>query len=327
MTIAEKLLRAKTDIDEVHAAGYNKGNADGQATGYTNGYNQCTVDMQDDLQAKYDEGYSAGETAGMDSVKIGEAKSSADLTSVGAIVFVPAGYYAGNASKTIPSADRAIPTINVTTSGYITASVTHSKSGYIEVGTEKATKQLPVVSAKTITPSTAAQTAIAAGTYAEGDVIVSGDTDLIGSNIIKGKTIFGIAGTARTYSEAMTAYFPILMQGIVTPKDAKSALGDTFSSSYSESDYNDTLGNFVGLYFDDLISISIDATSEEFEMEIFNNTNLSVRFLIDVYTVTDAQDALWVNIAPNEAGYVYCEAALRDAEDWSYKIVGMRFYD
>ena len=57
MTIAEKLLRAKTDIDEVHEAGYNKGNADGQATGYTNGYNQCTEDMQDDLQSKYDEGY------------------------------------------------------------------------------------------------------------------------------------------------------------------------------------------------------------------------------------------------------------------------------
>ena len=60
MTIAEKLLRANTDIDEVHEAGYNKGNADGQATGYTNGYNQCTADMQDDLEAKYDEGYEEG---------------------------------------------------------------------------------------------------------------------------------------------------------------------------------------------------------------------------------------------------------------------------
>lgn len=48
MTIAEKLLRAKTDIDEVHGAAYAKG------------YNKCADDMQPQLETARTEGYNHG---------------------------------------------------------------------------------------------------------------------------------------------------------------------------------------------------------------------------------------------------------------------------
>lgn len=69
MTVAEKILRAKTDYDEVYEAGkavsYDSGYADGKQDGYTEGYDKCTEDMQDDLQAKYDEGYENGNQDGI----------------------------------------------------------------------------------------------------------------------------------------------------------------------------------------------------------------------------------------------------------------------
>jgi hypothetical protein len=49
--------------------------------------------------------------------------------------------------------------------------------------------------ATTYTPSTTDQT-IAAGTYCSGVQTIKGDANLISANIISGKTIFGVAGTA-----------------------------------------------------------------------------------------------------------------------------------
>jgi hypothetical protein len=54
-------------------------------------------------------------------------------------------------------------------------------------------------SATTYTPSTANQT-IAAGTYCSGTQTIIGDANLIPENIISGKSIFGIAGTAESES-------------------------------------------------------------------------------------------------------------------------------
>ncbi len=63
-------------------------------------------------------------------------------------------------------------------------------------GSGKVTQSIPTRGAATITPRTTNQTAISAGYYASGNVIVEGDPNLIAANIIRGKTIFGVAGTA-----------------------------------------------------------------------------------------------------------------------------------
>lgn len=95
---------------------------------------------------------------------------------------------------TMPIIDQASPTISVSSSGLITASITES-SGYIEGNTTSSTQQLTTQAAKTITPSTSNQTAVAKGRYTTGAVTVTGDSNLIASNIKSGVSIFGVNGT------------------------------------------------------------------------------------------------------------------------------------
>ena len=121
-------------------------------------------------------------------------KTSSDLTASGATVTVPAGYYASNASKSVSSGSVKIPattvtknpSISVSSSGLITASVSGTQSvtptvtaGYVSSGTAgaitvsgSATKQLTTQAAKTITPGTSSQTAVASGVYTTGAITV-----------------------------------------------------------------------------------------------------------------------------------------------------------
>lgn len=72
----------------------------------------------------------------------------------------------------MPTATQATPSITVSSSGLITAKSTQS-AGYVASGTKSATKQLTVQAAKTITPSTSQQTAVASGRYTTGVVTVA----------------------------------------------------------------------------------------------------------------------------------------------------------
>lgn len=93
----------------------------------------------------------------------------------------------------IATATQSTPSISVSSSGLITASSTQSE-GYVTAGTTSATKQLTTKSATTYTPSNTSQT-IASGTYLTGTQTISGDSNLIASNIKSGVSIFGVAGT------------------------------------------------------------------------------------------------------------------------------------
>lgn len=134
----------------------------------------------------------------------------------------------------MPTATQATPSISVSSSGLITASATQT-AGYVAAGTKSATKQLTTQAAKTITPSTSSQTAVAAGRYTTGAVTVAaipstyvkpttkkaattytpstsnqtiaagtycsgaqtikGDANLVAGNIKSGVSIFGVAGS------------------------------------------------------------------------------------------------------------------------------------
>lgn len=157
-----------------------------------------------------------GVTAYADGTKITgtiEAKSSTDLTVSGATVTAPAGYYSSAASKSVASGS-ATPaaTISATGASVSTGSntLTLSKSvsntpqvsaGYVSSGTAgnssvSLTASVTTKAAATITPGTSNKT-IASGTYLTGTQTISGDSNLVSGNIVAGKTIFGVAGSAQ----------------------------------------------------------------------------------------------------------------------------------
>ena len=142
-----------------------------------------------------------------------ETKTGANLSASGATVTVPAGYYASQATKSVDSGSATAPaTISGTSASVSTGTntLTLSKTvsvtptvtaGYVASGTAgnsavSLTASVTTKAAATITPGTSDQT-IAAGTYLTGAQTISGDADLVASNIVYGKTIFSVAGSAK----------------------------------------------------------------------------------------------------------------------------------
>ena len=130
---------------------------------------------------------------------------------IGSIVKVPSLSNPGSASdlrsgKQLAGADgsvvtgtlaevtQAAPSISVSSGGLITASATQS-GGIVAAGSKSSTQQLTTQAAKTVTPTTTNQTAVASGRYTTGDVVVSGDANLVPENIAEGVSIFGVTGT------------------------------------------------------------------------------------------------------------------------------------
>lgn len=141
------------------------------------------------------------------------SKSSSDLTASGATVTVPAGNYAEQATKSVNAGSATAPATISGTSASVstgtntltlskTVSVTPSvTAGYVASGTAgnssvSLTASVTTKGAATFTPGTSNQT-ISSGTYLTGTQTISGDANLIASNIVSGKSIFGVAGTAK----------------------------------------------------------------------------------------------------------------------------------
>ena len=146
-------------------------------------------------------------------------KTGTDLSASGDTVTVPAGYYASQATKAVASGSATAPATISGTSASVstgtntltlskTISVTPTVSaGYVSSGTAgnssvSLTASVTTKGATTYTPGTSDQT-IASGTYLTGAQTISGDADLVASNIKSGVTIFGVSGslTAATVSQ------------------------------------------------------------------------------------------------------------------------------
>lgn len=159
-------------------------------------------------------------------------KSASDLTTSGASVVVPAGYYPNEVSKSVATATQATPSISFSSSGVITASATQS-AGYVSSGTKSASKQLSTKSATTYTPSTSNQT-ISSGYYLTGAQTIKGDSNLVASNIKSGVSIFGVSGSyeATGSGHIGTTYYSS------TP------------SSYTNLNFNsiNSIGSAIGFY-------------------------------------------------------------------------------
>lgn len=149
------------------------------------------------------------------------SKAASDLTASGATVTVPAGYYPGQASKSVATATQATPSITVDAGGKITASATQA-AGYVTAGTKAGTKQMTVQAAKTWTPGTSNQI-LASGRYLTGVQTIKGDANLKAANIVKGVSIFGVTGTAETGGGGSDADLDGLIANTVTSITSQAA--------------------------------------------------------------------------------------------------------
>ena len=170
-----------------------------------------------------------GVTAYSDGVKYTGSiatKTGTDITASGDTVTVPAGYYASQQTKAVASGS-ATPAATITgTSATVstgTNTLTLSKTisntpvvsaGYVSAGTAgnssvSLTANVTTKAATTYTPGTSDQT-IASGTYLTGAQTISGDADLVASNIKSGVTIFGVAGSLTLVSVSQDADTKVL---------------------------------------------------------------------------------------------------------------------
>jgi hypothetical protein len=137
----------------------------------SNNYNQTLQSNNIDLQAILDAVNELPEAGGSEPIL--QDKTVTPTTSVQKVTADSA--YDGLNEVTInamPTATQATPSITVSTSGLITASSTQEE-GYVTGDTKSATKQLTTQAAKTITPSTSSQTAVAKNVYTTGAVTVA----------------------------------------------------------------------------------------------------------------------------------------------------------
>lgn len=159
-------------------------------------------------------------------------KTSSNMTVSGATVTAPAGYYASSASKSVASGSAKTPSTTITatpslsinnSTGVVTATVSTSQNvtptvsaGYVSSGTAGTvtvsgsdTLELSVQAAATYTPGTSNQT-IPAGTYLTGSQTISGDADLVASNIKSGVSIFGVSGSLTSATVSQDAETKVL---------------------------------------------------------------------------------------------------------------------
>lgn len=283
----------------------------------------------------------SGKTAYVDGEKITgniTTKTSSDLTTNGATVTVPSGYYASQASKSVPNGTVATPattvtknpTISVNSSGLITASVSGTQSvtptvtaGYVSSGTAgtitvsgSATKQLTTKGTTTITPTTSNQTAVASGVYTTGTITVKGDSNLVASNIVKGKSIFGVSGSAETGADTSdaTATADEIFQGEIAYVN-----GDKVTGTFTIDNEVNTQTNLISQ-----IEAALEGKAagggnlaggggEVYNISITNSTSETIKYVV---TYLDETNSIFSNTSlfPDDYGYIY----INDGETVSF---------
>lgn len=134
-----------------------------------------------------------------------QAKEATPLITNAQQIIVPDEGYDGLSKVTVnpmPTGTLKTPTVN--SIGYVSSGV--QTAGYFDTSATSGL-QLSTQAAKTITPTTYSQTAVASGKYTTGAVTVVGDSNLVASNIVVGKSIFGVSGaTIGSWSVTEEAY-------------------------------------------------------------------------------------------------------------------------
>lgn len=216
-------------------------------------------------------------------------RTSSDLTASGATVTVPAGYYSAQATKSVATTTHANPTASVNTStGLVTASHTQT-AGYVTAGTTTGTLQLTTQAAKTITPSTSQQTAVAANRYTTGAVTVAAmPTGTAG-------TPTATKGTVANHSVSVT---PSVTNstGYITG-GTKTGTAVTVSASELVSGSQTITENGTGIDVTNLASINVDVSGGASNVATGTFTTISERGANGSFSIDYSGDGFPISLS------------------------------
>lgn len=192
-----------------------------------------------------------------------------------------------------PRVEIALPEITVSSAGLITAT-SEQAAGYVPGGTKSSTKQLTTQAAKTVTPGTTNQTAVASGRYTTGAVTVKGDANLKAENIAEGVSIFGVTGTHSGGGQLYSVTDGV--NNIFFPKQA--AAGE-FVTTVS------------GTYIGEVVTINDTTTTYILSLVMhskYDNLPPQVKEIVDQYSQTSnatADTPITRAPPPTTTGYLY----------------------
>lgn len=156
----------------------------------------------------------------------------------------------------ISEVEQAVPVINVSESGLITAS-SQQESGFVAGGKTTAARQLDTQGAKEVMPTEADQVVVERGRYTTGAVTVKGDANFKEENIAEGVSLFGKIGTHKGGTGGESAAVGNVLLTVET-----TAEGNTIAEIYYSAFEN---GSVVTVHeTPDANSISYDVLSGAF---------------------------------------------------------------
>lgn len=196
-----------------------------------------------------------------------QAKEATPLITNAQQIIVPDEGYDGLSKVTVnPMATGTLKTPTVNSIGYVSSGV--QTAGYFDTSATSGL-QLSTQAAKTITPTTYSQTAVASGKYTTGAVTVAGDANLVASNIVAGKSIFGVSGSRSTSA-------PVFAKGSAVA-NSSSAITIQFSTVSGTENLTGSNKYLLGYRF----------RRSGVWLDVASNTYLSANYLSDGTVIND----------------------------------------
>ena len=166
----------------------------------------------------------------------------------------------------------------------------------------------------TITPGTQQKTAVSGGRYVTEDIIVAGDPDLVAANIVSGKNIFGVAGSAPNVVASskilIDGSVPISTYDNIAVMDNKMEIPHDFGNfKYIVADLYVTTKYNVAQYSS---RVAIERSALGFVIPILVPTRDNFEYLIQYYKVaalvigadntTGSSSKLYANLCYRDGG-------------------------
>lgn len=178
-------------------------------------------------------------------------------------------------------------------------------------GSGRITQSIATKGATTITPMSAQQTAVSAGTYCSGNIIVAGNGNFVAGNIKKGVNIWGVVGTfegwvptpqdwyyngVNTYGvDCNSAYFRFENTRIYCFSTSSSRVNSIqFRRAYNVQSYSRL--NFNGHFISNAVTIRVDLSGSNISTTVTNVPNGAGSFSIDISQISSfsGSEVLWI---------------------------------